>query len=441
MSGHVPETESVDVATGAELARTGGRGATRVVAPVITMDAVHRYVENERGRSRRALLASLAVFLFVLLLVLAVFIAVGIHVLRSSRRSEVAASEMKEVAERQTLVVAGVSNSLYYLENRHLELEGAVADGEAARHRESVRIRSDLDAVRKLLEDRSAERAAEWEQVQERILGIESANESREKELAEIREESQALLLAAAAGAEEEEPDAGIPSPVSSDVPDAGLLSVSDAAVAGGDAPFEFRRSAPLPAGTEREIHAVAFPNGDRYEGEFRDGLLHGRGVYSTSGGDRYEGEFRYDQREGRGSLKFSNGDRYVGEFRNDTITGRGTMLYSNGDKYVGEFTSGVRDGQGTMTFANGDVYKGDFKKDTRSGQGTYLFSDGSKYVGAFVAGKRHGTGHYFFADGSEFIGEFRDGRKWGLGVSVYPNGRRVKGYWRDDQFERAILE
>jgi len=436
----MPETETVDVATGVELARTGGRGAPRVVAPVITMDAVHRYVENERGRSRRALLASLAGFLFVLLLVLAVFIAVGIHVLRSSRRSEVAASDMKAVAERQSLTVAGVSNGLYYLENRHLELEGAVADGEAARHRESLGIRADLDAVRKLLEDRNADRAADREQVLERIAGIEAAADSREKELAELREESQALLLAAAAGKEEERPDAEDRAE-SPDGPDAGLLSMAGDEITGGDAPFEFRRSAPLPAGTEREIHAVAFPNGDRYEGEFRDGLLHGRGVYSYSGGDRYEGEFQYDQREGRGSLKFSNGDRYVGEFRNDVITGRGTMLYANGDKYIGEFKSGVRNGQGAMTFANGDLYKGDFKKDTRSGQGTYLFSDGSKYVGAFAAGKRHGTGHYFFADGSEFIGEFRDGRKWGLGVSVYPNGRRVKGYWREDRFERAILE
>ena len=33
----------------------------------------------------------------------------------------------------------------------------------------------------------------------------------------------------------------------------------------------------------------MLFPNGDRYQGEWKDGRRHGQGIYVSSDGDKYE--------------------------------------------------------------------------------------------------------------------------------------------------------
>ncbi|RYG44994.1 hypothetical protein EON67_11115 [archaeon] len=44
----------------------------------------------------------------------------------------------------------------------------------------------------------------------------------------------------------------------------------------------------------EGSIHGTGtlyFGNGDRYVGQWKDGLFHGRGIYSASSGASYDGE------------------------------------------------------------------------------------------------------------------------------------------------------
>ena len=41
--------------------------------------------------------------------------------------------------------------------------------------------------------------------------------------------------------------------------------------------------------------------DGDRYEGEWRNGKYEGKGIYYWNDGDRYEGEFRNGKAEGKG--------------------------------------------------------------------------------------------------------------------------------------------
>ena len=51
----------------------------------------------------------------------------------------------------------------------------------------------------------------------------------------------------------------------------------------------------------------------------------------------------------------YSNGDKYIGELKNDIPHGKGTYTYSRGDKYIGEYKNGEKNGQGTYIFLNGE--------------------------------------------------------------------------------------
>lgn len=217
------------------------------------------------------------------------------------------------------------------------------------------------------------------------------------------------------------------------------------------------------PKDMSRTISVVAFPNGDRYEGSFENGLMHGWGIYTTQTGSRYEGQFHQDLKHGKGTLVYRNGERYSGEFfrgirqglgsqtqvdgarfagafGNDMINGRGIMLYPDGSQYAGDFLNGRRHGYGIHRFANGDVYKGEFRQDLRTGSGIYAFADGSMYEGMFVDGVRHGRGHYRFADGTAYVGEFREGQMHGEGLRI-AGDRRVRGVWHEGKHLRDLRD
>ena len=55
--------------------------------------------------------------------------------------------------------------------------------------------------------------------------------------------------------------------------------------------------------------------DGNRYEGEWRDGEFHGRGAFAWADGDRYGGEWRAGKPHGRGILIVSDGGSYEGEW------------------------------------------------------------------------------------------------------------------------------
>ena len=60
---------------------------------------------------------------------------------------------------------------------------------------------------------------------------------------------------------------------------------------------------------------------------------------------------------------KFSDGEKYEGEYKDGEYDGQGTLTLLNGDMYEGEFKDGKYDGQGTWTYYNGDKYVGEWKK------------------------------------------------------------------------------
>ena len=109
-----------------------------------------------------------------------------------------------------------------------------------------------------------------------------------------------------------------------------------------------------LPACTDDEpldgcTASYIWANGFRYDGEFQDGLPHGKGISNHPNGMRYDGEFKNGLPHGKGTNTFSSGASYIGEYKNDKQHGQGTFTSPDGSKYVGEWKGDTMHGQGTL--------------------------------------------------------------------------------------------
>ena len=231
------------------------------------------------------------------------------------------------------------------------------------------------------------------------------------------------------------------------------------------------------------------FDNGNKYVGDYKDGLLSGQGTFFFIGdsqwkGDKYVGEFKYGKYNGQGTYTFANGIKYVGEWSDDKYNGRGVLYLSDGSvsqsgiwndnnlvtsQYIdpNSFTriasvstrasdadderierqrsqsrlpncpaSGYFDNcLGTFKFDSGNKYVGEWKEDKLHGQGTYTWTDGDKLVGEYKNDKLNGQGTYTFANGRKYVGEFADGKYNGRGIFYLANGNvSESGIWRDNK-------
>ena len=169
--------------------------------------------------------------------------------------------------------------------------------------------------------------------------------------------------------------------------------------------------------------------NGERWEGEFRNGYPDGNGVYTTPVG-RYEGEVRQGLFDGQGKIT-ANMDAdpkleglsqcgYEGEFRNGKYHGWGIFYGANGDRYEGEFRNGLAGPSGAIdygvNFSSGP--QGDWKR----------------YEGEVCYDGAHGRGILWFRDGGSHEGEFANAKIHGHGVSITSSGDRYEGYFRYDE-------
>ena len=60
----------------------------------------------------------------------------------------------------------------------------------------------------------------------------------------------------------------------------------------------------------------------------------------------------------GQGTYTWPNGRRYFGEFKDGLMNGQGTKTWSDGRKYVGEYKDGLMNGQGTTTTWHDWIHK-----------------------------------------------------------------------------------
>ena len=188
---------------------------------------------------------------------------------------------------------------------------------------------------------------------------------------------------------------------------------------------------------TDVKKRRVEFENGDVYEGEWKNGYMHGKGTYIWCDGDRYEGDFKDGYRSGKGKYVWGpssefKGDVYEGDFLKGDRTGIGTYTWGNeskyaGDKYEGAFYCGTKFGKGVYTFASGAIYDGSFVDDEITGKGIYIYKDGSSYSGEVKNGKRHGKGLRYYKN-CTLEGNFVDGELDGYGVLTYADKSCYEG-------------
>ena len=90
------------------------------------------------------------------------------------------------------------------------------------------------------------------------------------------------------------------------------------------------------------------YPDGSLwYEGEYKDGYIHGKGVMTYANKDVYDGQWKNDRKHGQGTMKFNNGDVYEGEFSKGKMHGKGAYTYAAGplSKSTGEWKEGKKCG------------------------------------------------------------------------------------------------
>ena len=189
-----------------------------------------------------------------------------------------------------------------------------------------------------------------------------------------------------------------------------------------------------------REVTYSTLKSGEKYVGQWKDGLPHGQGIkYDSKGKVLRQGIFSYGAYIGQ----------YVGQLEDGMPHGQGTMTYANGSKYVGQWQNHEYYGEGTFYNSNGNYEEGHWRYGKKHGLITFYDSDSKvieknfflngnicQYEGQVINGVPHGKGTITYPNGSKYVGQWKDGKMHGEGISYGTNGNvYAKGTWQEGEF------
>ena len=132
---------------------------------------------------------------------------------------------------------------------------------------------------------------------------------------------------------------------------------------------------------------------------------LHGQMCYryrENEDMEYYDGDWKDGLRHGKGTLKFQDGGYYKGDFDMERMHGRGLFVWPDGSQYEGQWKKNVRHGEGTYLSASGTIYRGRFWKNMRHGPGVLTYLNGNSYEGVWELDNIKGMGRYTLLAGSE---------------------------------------
>ena len=185
-----------------------------------------------------------------------------------------------------------------------------------------------------------------------------------------------------------------------------------------------------MPAQLDARKHK--YPNGDQYDGEWKNKAPNGMGVMIYANGEIYSGYWTNGIKNGQGTMRFLNGDDYLGNWVDDKICGEGKMTYANKDFYEGNWEDNKQHGEGSMTYADGSTYVGGWAAGLYDGKGVREYPNKDRYEGGWAAGKQQGEGKMTYATGASYEGGWEAGEPSGEGRMNYAEGDIYTGKWQN---------
>ena len=125
------------------------------------------------------------------------------------------------------------------------------------------------------------------------------------------------------------------------------------------------------------------------YDGALRNGKMHGWATIYQDG-NRYEGEYRNGKRQGRWTIRYSNGGSAEGPYVDGKKHGRWTDRYSSGSGGSADthYVDGKKHGLWIRRLKDGSRLEAEYSNGSREGRpGVYVTSKGKRYRGTWSEG------------------------------------------------------
>ncbi|XP_048389988.1 alsin isoform X5 [Stegostoma tigrinum] len=187
-----------------------------------------------------------------------------------------------------------------------------------------------------------------------------------------------------------------------------------------------------------------ALKKNDHYQGHWREGRMHGHGIYKYATGEVYEGCFQDNMRHGHGLLRSgkltsSSPSMFIGQWAQDKKMGYGVFDdITRGEKYMGMWLDDIRHGNGVVVTQFGLYYEGTFSSNKMVGSGILLSEDDTSFEGEFSDDWiLNGKGILTMQNGDYFEGTFNG--EWGAGIKVAGTYFKPNLYESDREKSRVL--